>query len=435
MAGCLRTVGILIGSAFLGSAFLCGQNIPDAPQPKIQPPADNPFPDAPPAPKNNHPTQEAPSADTPGDGTSSAPVHSDQPTDGIATSRNDLPKFVSRVTFVEVPVTVKNSGGHMVPGLTDKDFTVYEDGVAQKLNFFSSDPFPLSVAVVVDTNLPASTMKKINETLPALVGAFSEFDEVALYRYGNSVAKVEDFTPSGGISTVSLERLKRTGNEGGVPVAGGPFGSVPSINGRPVEPGPTQQTYAPPQETNVLNDAILRAAQDLSRRERGVRRRIIFVISDGREYRSTAHYDEVKKFLLSQNIAVYGIGVDVKAIPIYDRLNRIRMPGFGYGDLLSKYALETGGDTFAEFNQNAIEQAYAKVTSEARNQYTLGYNTKSALASTYRSIDVHVHYPDLVVTAKTGYYSLPPAPQQPQTLAPRPQTQTPQPPTSGSQPH
>ena len=404
MPGIVRRLGTFIWVAVLASAIGIAQEIPDAPQPKV-PPA-NPFPDAPPAPKNNHPAQESP--ETPSPGQPEPGAQPGEQTDGIATSRNDLFTITKRVSFVEIPVTVKNDSNRLVPGLSPKDFTVYEDGVPQRLSFFSSEPFPLSVAVVVDTNLPTSTMKKVNETLPALVSAFSEFDEVALYRYGNSVQQVSGFNGSGDISTASLERLKRTGKQGGPPVVGGPFGT-PSINNHPVEPG-VPPVYTAPQESNVLNDAILRAAQDLSRRERGVRRRIVFVISDGREYGSTAHYDEVRKFLLSQDISVYALGVDTAAIPVYDRLNRVRLPGFGYGDILAKYAVDTGGDTFAKFDQKSIEQAYGEVTNEARNQYTLGYNTKATLSSAYRSIDVHVHIPDLKVTAKTGYYPLPPPP-------------------------
>lgn len=385
------------------------QDIPDAPQPKIQPPANKPFPDdAPAAVKNPHTQPDTPPADNPQPPTGGQPQ---QQIDGLLTSRNDLFIIRTRVSFVEIPVTVKDHSGHLVTGLGPTDFTVYEDGVPQKLSYFNSDAFPLSVAVVVDTNLPASTMKKVNESLPALVGAFSEFDEVALYRYGNSVQQVSGFNGAGEISNASMERLKRTGKSGGPPVVGGPFGSQgPMVNNHPVDPG-TPQVYTTPQEANVLNDAILRAAQDLSRREKSVRRRIIFVISDGREYGSKAHYDEVRKFLLSQNISVYALGVDTAAMPVYDRLNRVRLPGFGYGDILPKYASDTGGQTFAEFDRHSIEQAYAQITSVARNQYTLGYNTKATLASAYRSIDVHVHRPDLEVTAKTGYYPLPPPPQ------------------------
>jgi len=393
-----------LGLVWLVTSILAGaQNLPDAPQPKTAPPT-NPFPDAPPAPKNNHPTP---------DSTSAPPQPQPQPQapGDVITSRNDLFKIITNVTFIEVPVTVKDRSGKLVEGLSYKDFTVYEDGVPQKLSFFNSEPFPLSAAVVVDTNLPAGTMKKVNETLPALIAAFSEFDEVALYRYGNSVQQIDGFKGSSELSTASLERLKRPGKQGGVPVLGGPMGPQgPSVNGRPVDPT-VPPVYTAPQESNVLNDAILRAAQDLSRREKGVRRRIIFVVSDGREYGSNARYDEVRKFLLAQNISVYALGVDTAAIPIYDRLNRVRLPGFGYGDILPKYAIDTGGDTFAEFDKQSIERAYAKVTEVARNQYTLGYNTKATLSSTYHNIDVHVHYPDLVVVAKSGYYSLPPPPQ------------------------
>src|SRR5579863_4775492 len=184
MPGLVRRLGTVVAIAVL--ACICGwtQDVPDAPQPKIPPSGSNPFPDAPPAPKNNHQADD-PSAPPPGDALSD----SSQPgpsADGIATSRNDLFTIRARVTFIEIPVAVKDSSDHLVEGLSDKDFTVYEDGTPQRLSFFNSEPFPLSAAVVVDTNLPAATMKKINETLPALVGAFSEFDEVALYRYGNS---------------------------------------------------------------------------------------------------------------------------------------------------------------------------------------------------------------------------------------------------------
>lgn len=403
MSGFLLRVSrvICLGVALAGP--VAAQNIPDAPQPKI-PPQSNPFPDAPPAPKNNHPPDE------PATVPAQVPPTQTQQPGTVASSRDDLFKIVTNVTFIEVPVTVKDQTGRMVEGLQSQDFTVYEDGVPQRLSYFSSDPFPLSVAVVVDTNLPSQTMKKVNDTLPALTGAFSQFDEVALYRYGSSVQQIAGFTISGDLSSASLEHLKRTGKQGGPPVLGGPMGPQgPSINGRPVDPS-MPQVYTAPQDSNVLNDAILRAAQDLSRRQKGVRRRIIFVVSDGREYGSTARYDEVRKFLLSQDISVYALGVDTAAMPVYDKLNRVRLPGFGYGDILGKYASDTGGDVFAEFDQKSIEQAYSRITGVARNQYLLGYNTKANLSGNYRSIDVHVHHPDLKVTAKSGYYPLPPAP-------------------------
>ena len=99
---------------------------------------------------------------------------------------------------------------------------------------------------------------------------------------------------------------------------------------------------------------------------------------------------------------------------------RLRVPGFGYANILPKYAAATGGDAFAAFDRQSIEQAYSRITAVARNQYTLGYNAKATPSTTYRSIDVRVHRPGLTVVAKDGYYPLPPPSAQPTaTPAPR----------------
>ena len=386
------------------------QNVPDAPQPKPQ------FPDnAPPAPINTHPSQpEARPTPTP---------QATRPTPGqggVVNARDDLYKMSVAVNFVQVPVRVKDASGKLVSGLTSNDFKVYEDGVLQQLKFFTADAFPLSAAIVIDTDLPSSTMKKVDESLPALIGAFSEVDEVALYRYGHTVQQISGFAGAASVSTASVNRIKRPGRQGGPPMTGGPFGGGPSINGHSVNDpnangGKAGDVQTPPREYYVLNDAILRAAQDLSKRDK-TRRRIIFVISDGREQGSNAGYDEVKRILLANDISVYGVGVDTAAIPIYDKANRIRVPGFGTGNILPRYVSDTAGDMMAEFDRQGIEQAYAKISDTARNQYTLGYTTQATKSSAFRTIDVRVLRPNLNVFAKQGYYPLPPQSQQ----APKP---------------
>jgi VWFA-related protein len=392
----------------LGSFAVAQQSIPDAPKPKDPPPGQFPD-DAPPAPKNTRGQEQPPAV-----ASATPPVVKPQSPDGLSADLKQFGKISVTVNFIQVPVTVRDNSGHMVPGLSSDDFGVYEDGVVQKLGFFTSDPFPLSAAIVIDTDLPSGTMKKINETLPALIAAFSEFDEVALYRYGHTVSQVSGFSGAANVSTATLTRIKRPGREGGPPAVFGPMASGPTVNGHPVNdpnaPGGTSGggVTAPFQESYVLNDAILRAATDLSRRDR-TRRKIIFVVSDGREMGSTANYDEVKRVLLSHNIAVYALGVDTAAMPIYDKLNRVRMPGFGYGNILPRYVSDTAGQMFSEFDRQSIEQAYARITDVARNQYTLGYYTRATAASGYRRIEVRVHRPNLSVYAKDGYYPLPPA--------------------------
>ena len=173
------------------------QSVPEAPQPKPQQPGQ--FPEnAPPAPLNSHPDQPE-ATPTP------TPVSQRQRGTAQGDVVTDVGKFGTMsiaVNFVQIPVRVKDSSGKLVSGLTSNDFKVYEDGVVQQLKFFTADAFPLSAAVVVATDLPATTMKKVNETLPTLVGAFSEIDEVALYRYGHTVQQVSGFA---GASSVRSE--------------------------------------------------------------------------------------------------------------------------------------------------------------------------------------------------------------------------------------
>ncbi|HEY6272543.1 MAG TPA: VWA domain-containing protein [Terriglobales bacterium] len=401
--GVTRLVSLMV---LLASALLAqdSQNIPDAPKPKV--PESNQFPgDAPPAPKNPR------SEDHPAAATTPTPQALPPNQGGVTTDRSQLPGFVISVNFVVIPVTVKDSAGHLFPGLGPNDFTVYEDGVPQKLKFFSSDATPLTAAVIVASDLPATTAKKVNDSLPALIGAFSEYDEVALYRYGHTVTQVASYSGASSISSSTLARLKQSGRSGGPPEIFGPMAQGPSINGHeaaPGSPGSMSGIPAPVSESFVLNDAILRAAQDLSKRDRS-RRKIIFVVSDGRELGSVASFDEVRKVLLSNNISVFGVGVDTAAIPVYDKLGRIRVPGFGTSNILPRYADATGGTLSAEFDRQSIEQAFAKITDGARNDYTLGYNAPATVATAFRTIEVIVHRPGLTVYAKQGYYPLPPA--------------------------
>jgi VWFA-related protein len=203
-------------------------------------------------------------------------------------------------------------------------------------------------------------------------------------------------------------KLER-GRNNGAPVMNGPLGPQgPTVNGIPVERPGAQPNIAPPKDVRVLNDAILRAALDLGKRDRA-RRKIIFIISDGREYGSRVSYSDVLKVLLSREITVYAIGVEGSAIPVYNKLEKFRLPHYGYSNILPKYASATGGEVFTELTRDNIEVAYARATGDARNQYTLGYTTRATPSSSYRDIEVRVSRPGLKVNAKSGYYPLPTA--------------------------
>jgi len=161
----------------------------------------------------------------------------------------------------------------------------------------------------------------------------------------------------------------------------------------------------------VLNDAILRAAIDLSKRDRN-RRKVILVISDGRERGSQASFRQVLKVLQTHGIQVKAVVVGQGALPVYKQVEKVHHVLWqGYSDILPKYTNATGGGgILTELTRNSIEDAYNEITSDARNQYTLGYSPKAGKGgSPYRSIEVLVDRKNLKIYAKEGYYPVPAA--------------------------
>jgi VWFA-related protein len=386
-----------------------------APQPSARPNQPIPFPgDAPqPADQNKQDqskqdqNQAAPPPMLPVE-----PLPAGKPPRNQINPAEGLYTITSTVNFVQIPVMVKTPDGRRVDGLLPRDFTVLENGKKQNLTYFTSDPFELSVAIVIDTGMADVALQKVNETYSALAGAFSPYDEVALYTYSSTVSQVTDFITRPERLTAALTELKEVrGNANGPPVLGGPLGPQgPTVNGAPAGGPIIAPVYTPPRESHVLNDAILRAALDLSKRPRE-RRKVIFVISDGREMGSQASYNGVRHLLQTRNIQVRAVIVDTGALPGFRQLERFHLPDQGRGNLLTKYVKATcGADPLAEISRNAIEDAYAEITSEARNQYTLGYNAQATTGnSAYRSIEVLVAKKGLKVAAKDGYFAVPTA--------------------------
>jgi VWFA-related protein len=324
--------------------------------------------------------------------------------------------FRIEVTDVEVPVTVKDSKGHMVAGLDWRDFKVYENDTRENIKFFTVDPYPLSVAFVIDQSVTSDVMAKVNDSLGAIQGALTSYDEVAVFTYGNGAQERSPFSgaQSAHVPFV-LSMVKVAGSEIEVPVPGGALaGCNIRQNGSCVDPNLQPEgsagisgsapTMNIPKEIHTLNDAILAAAKELSSRPKG-RRRVIYVVSDGKEYGSKATAKEVIRYLQTNEIAVYATLVGTSAEWGEGWISRFHLPFTPYDNILYKYISQTGGQADSERGVNGIEKSYAEIAKEARNQYTIVYGShESVLDSKFRKIDVRIDRPGLEVTAKLGYY-------------------------------
>ena len=324
------------------------------------------------------------------------------------------------VNYVEVPFTVKDSKGRPVPGLTWRDVRVYENNVRQHIARFIVDPVPMSMAVVVDQSLEQHVMATVDNSLGALNAAFAPYDEVAVFTYNNGPREVTTFT--GGTSPrliAAIDQAKAPGRDqyyyAPGEALGGPTGIKindhaqdninPLISGGPGSPTGVSTSQVP-REVHTLNDAILEAAKATTKAGKG-RRRVVYVISDGKEYGSVAKTKEVIKYLQTNKVEVFATVVGDSSLAGIGFLDRIHLPLLPImrDNILPVYANATGGQIYADYRQKAIENSFAQITEAVRTQYVIGYNSReSFLDSKFRRIEVKVMRPNLNVIAKSGYY-------------------------------
>ncbi len=304
------------------------------------------------------------------------------------------------VNYVFLPVTVKDSDGHLVADLTRSEFRIFDDNVEQRLEFFSAEAFPLSVVVLLDNDLKTKDAEQVESSLSAILGGLSSSDEAFVCRFDTNFHPGKGFTRDQDKLLTELHRTRLSTDRPDVagPDPGGPY-SGPTINGQSaVSPG------APPiaastviigdKSSKALDDAVYEASQLLKERGRD-RRKIIFLISDG-ENGKTNHntYDNTVKELLRYGVSVYSLGVGGG---FYERkFSR-----------LQSYARDTGGDVFYAAKRNSLENLYSRVTEQARNQYTLGYNPRgNDRAKDYHAVEVRVRREGLSILTREGYYSV-----------------------------
>lgn len=362
--------------------------------------------DAPDAPKASLPSATAPPASSV---ETEAPPELPEGGQGV----NALTIRGQGTNFVEVPFTVKDSKGHLVAGITWRDVQIYENGLRQHIAVFIRDPRPLSVALVIDQSMTQDNMTRVNDALGAVQGAFAPYDEVSLFTYNNGPKMVTDLTGSQSARlTQALERSKGKGRDS--LMAGslsGPMAQGIVINDQNFDPNTSgnrghgsNMQINPPRDVHTLNDAILAAATSLSHVP-SERLRVVYVISDGREYGSTAKTKDVIKYLQTNKISVYGTLVGDSALMGIGFLDRIHLPLMMRDNILPVYAGATGGNFDAEFRTGGIEKSFAEIAKEVRTQYTVGYYThEDFIDGKYRSLEVKVLRPNLTVIAKRGYY-------------------------------
>ena len=93
-------------------------------------------------------------------------------TAGTVLSARQSATFRKATEIVPVHVTVRTNGGEIVRGLTAKDFEVFDNGLRREILPFSSDPLPVSVAILLDRS-PSLDMYTYQSPEPATLSSIT----------------------------------------------------------------------------------------------------------------------------------------------------------------------------------------------------------------------------------------------------------------------
>lgn len=369
------------------------QNLPNKPNPTPQAQTGTSKPTSPdltPPPDQSQEPAEEP-AQAPAQG--QAPQQGQQPAAGQQPGQQPAGRAQrpTRVTsnLVLVPVTVKNSRGDIIGDLRRDEFRIFEDGKEQQVALFTTEPYPLSVVVVLDNDLSSKLRDQVQKSLDAIAGGLGPSDEAALMLYDEFPEPILDFTKNNDVILTKLQRLRLGGTVSGD--FGGPMSAGPTVNNQ--SQAPEVPTYGKGDQVinKDMDDAVHAAAEQLRSRGRD-RRKIIFLISDGQNsHHNKWTFGQTRQLLLSADISVYTVTVGTILLK--------HEPGH-----MTRYATDTGGDSYFASKSAEMERLYSGMTEEARNQYTLAYVPVQPKPGEYHGIEVRVERPGLHVNARQGYF-------------------------------
>jgi Ca-activated chloride channel homolog len=285
------------------------------------------------------------------------------------------PAFRSGVDLVNLGVAVIDKGGVAVPGLTQNDFAVYEEGKKQEVRYFAAEgseaeALPLHIGLVFDTS--------------GSMSADMELARSAAIRFLNRLPRAEDITlvdfdTEVRIATYTQDDFTRL---------------VSRLRGRK------------PDGWTALWDAVgiyLGGSQDQTGQK------VLIVFTDGGDTRSTLTYVDLLSAVKASDVSVYAIGFlehQPSSVRTQQRLQ------------LAQLADITGGQALFPNSMKDVESMYDRIVAEIDSRYLLGYVSNDRRTNgAWRSVEVRLTRPDLrqvKIRTRKGYFAPYVAPPKPQ---------------------
>lgn len=301
-----------------------------------------------------------------------------------------------QVNEVIVPVTVTDEKGRFVSDLEQKDFTIYDEGKEQQIQFFTRERSqPVVVGFLIDLsnssrlhwkNYQDAAVEMVQNLIPGDNPKFSGY----LIGYSNSADLLMDTSSNPEPMVQKLQKLKPSGGAALYDSIYMACTSRKLIQGEPIEP-----------------------------------RRILVIIGDGHDNASKKTLNEALEIAQRELVTIYGVsttafGFGSDSEKDLTRLaeetgGRVEYPLQGvYKDVAGylstpsdegNYALKVGTGQYAAELANGMYRAVEAVVGEVTTQYIIRYIPNSTDARRqFRNIEVKVGLAGVKVRARKGYY-------------------------------
>ena len=260
-------------------------------------------------------------------------------------------------SIVVMNAAVTDASGKGIRGINPKLFHVFEDGQEQEIKSFDAEETPFAAVILLDTSGSMETRVSLARAAAIqFLDGMRPDDFTAIYKFDSRIEQLQDFSNSRDI-TDHIFDIKADG-------------------------------------MTLLNDAVLKAAELLSKRPE--KRRAIIVLSDGADTMSRATAEKALKAALLANANIYT--VDMSAL---DTGGKERMQTQG---ILKNFSEKTGGRFVATSGGPAMRNEFKRIVEELGGQYTIAYQpTNTNKDGKWRAIELRISRPNLTIRTRKGY--------------------------------
>ena len=271
---------------------------------------------------------------------------------------------MARVTLA---VVVRDARGRPVPGLTEQDFQVLDEGESVAVSDFRSDSQPISIALLVDTSGSmrlGDRMGRARATAEKLVeGLRLGQDEAALFTFDLNLHEPAPFTANLSLIPAAVAKLA-------------PYGST------------------------ALHDAVAATARRSV--ERPPSRRAVIVITDGIDTSSELTAEQASSIASSIDVPVYILGVDATAATV-EHLDDERRPSplewTGRLDYLARWS---GGAFLPAATPALTKLAVDQIVTDLRSGYLMAFAPRNKPG--WHRLSVKVSRSNVTVRTRGGFW-------------------------------